>query len=75
MNLLPLDTDILIDFWKDEGGLKGDYCSITLMKSMKEGGEGSIASVTGFSWRAWELAPQIEFRGAEPDGTMRYEDK
>lgn len=73
--LLPLDNDILIDFWKDEGGLKGDYCFINMTNGAKDGSEGSVAWQIGFSWRAWTLAPKIEVRGTGPGGAMRYEDK
>jgi hypothetical protein len=40
---LPQSSDVLIDFWKDEGGLKGDCCVV------KHGAGWELS----WEWRAW----------------------
>jgi len=57
---LPQSSDVLIDFWKDEGGLKGDYCVI------KQG----VGWEVGWTWRWWSEGPG-EARGAGPSTASR----
>jgi len=73
--LLSLETDILIDFWRDEGGLKGDYCSLKMIKGSRDEGKGNVAFEIGFSWQKMTLTPKIKVKGTGPGGAMRYEDK
>jgi hypothetical protein len=40
---LPQSSDVLIDFWKDDGGLKGDCCVV------KQGTGWELS----WEWRAW----------------------
>ena len=47
---LPQSSDVLIDFWKDEGGLKGDCCVV------KQGAAGWELS---WVWRAWTECPSL----------------
>lgn len=46
---LPQSSDVLIDFWKDEGGSKGDCCTV------KQG----LGWEVSWSQRAWSEGPKL----------------
>jgi hypothetical protein len=58
---LPQSSDVLIDFWRDEGGLKGDCCVV------KQGAGWEV----GWSWRAWSEGSTGQMPLAGSSGASR----
>ncbi|CZR66276.1 uncharacterized protein PAC_16177 [Phialocephala subalpina] len=77
--LLPLDHDVLVNFWKDTGGLRGDYAFVNLLPGSRGGSIVNAAWEVGFSWQGWmgakQLAPGEVRVGSGEGGRMLYVDK
>jgi hypothetical protein len=46
-----LDKDLLVDFWKDQGGLKGNCCYVHQVRGSKPVSIIDSAWESGFLWR------------------------